>query len=716
MSSSRKGFKKKALQFLLIVSLLVIVNLIVSSKVINYDFPLYSNISIFLLINMNMVLLLALFILIFRNVGKLFLDRRKSVFGTRLQSKLVIFSIILTVLPVFVVFAFSNTLITNSIDKWFDVQIEQALKSSIALMQKYQNQLEQDLIEQTNILSQLITSKGFMLKKNYKELKAFANDYLSRNRIDGIAIFNSHKIQIVGEDEKYLLNEFITDEVLKDTLNKKQVARYDFVDDEQIYWIGQPIYSRVNENIVIGALFVYKIVPPNQAADVSKILDSYNNYSQMQFFAKPVENSYKILLVLMTLMVVFAGIWGSLVFSKSITEPLEKLADASLAVSKGNLDVSLEKSGDDEVGVLVESFNQMTEQLKKHNMELNLKNKELSDMYDQIAKDSQYIDTIFKNVKSAILLFDENLKILKLNDLARSLMSGDNNEFEENIFKELILFKESITNEKTVQMEINVNNEVKIFVFSMTKIFNPANVMENVMMVIDDITDVMNLERINIWREIAKRIAHEIKNPLTPIKLTAERIKRKCRGIADPEISEVLNKSMDTVINEVNELYELVNEFNSFARLPEIKKESINICEFIDEIVQLYRESEYRLDIKYFCDNTIKVNLDKSQFKRVFYNLINNSIHAFNGKKGEIIINVEKHNHTIFIKYRDNGQGIKTEDIAKIFVPYFSKKSEGSGLGLAIVKKIIDEHNGKISVKSNYGEFTEFTIILPEGN
>jgi two-component system nitrogen regulation sensor histidine kinase NtrY len=665
---------------------------------------------------MNMVLLLALFILIFRNVGKLFLDRRKSVFGTRLQSKLVIFSIMLTVLPVFVVFAFSNTLITNSIDKWFDVQIEQALKSSIALMQKYQNQLEQDLIEQTNILSQLITSKGFMLKKNYKELKAFANDYLSRNRIDGIAVFNNHKIQIIGEDEKYLLNEFITDKVLEETLNKKQVARYDFVDDEQIYWIGQPIYSRVNENIVIGALFVYKIVPPNQAADVSKILDSYNNYSQMQFFAKPVENSYKILLVLMTLMVVFAGIWGSLVFSKSITEPLEKLADASLAVSKGNLDISLEKSGDDEVGVLVESFNQMTEQLKKHNMELNLKNKELSDMYDQITKDKQYIDTIFKNVKSAILLFDENLKILQLNDLAKSLMSGDNNEFEENIFKELILFKESKAREKTVQMEITLNNEVKIFVFSMTKIFNPSNVMESVMMVIDDITDVMNLERINIWREIAKRIAHEIKNPLTPIKLTAERIKRKCRNIDDPEISKVLNKSMDTVINEVNELYELVNEFNSFARLPEIKKEKINICDFIEEIVQLYKESEYNLDITYSCDDNIFAYLDKSQFKRVFYNLINNSIQAFNGENGKITIDVRKSNHTITIKYRDNGQGIKSEDISKIFVPYFSKKAEGSGLGLAIVKKIIDEHNGKITVKSNYGKFTEFTIILPEGN
>jgi two-component system nitrogen regulation sensor histidine kinase NtrY len=236
------------------------------------------------------------------------------------------------------------------------------------------------------------------------------------------------------------------------------------------------------------------------------------------------------------------------------------------------------------------------------------------------------------------------------------------------------------------------------------------------MMVIDDITDVMNLERINIWREIAKRIAHEIKNPLTPIKLTAERIKRKCRNIDDPEISKVLNKSMDTVINEVNELYELVNEFNSFARLPEIKKEKINICDFIEEIVQLYKESEYNLDITYSCDDNIFAYLDKSQFKRVFYNLINNSIQAFNGENGKITIDVRKSNHTITIKYRDNGQGIKSEDISKIFVPYFSKKAEGSGLGLAIVKKIIDEHNGKITVKSNYGKFTEFTIILPEGN
>lgn len=715
MPYSRAGLKKKLIQYSIFIVLLLVVNLIVSSKVINSDFPLYSNVSIFLLININIILLLALIILIFRNVGKLFFDRRKSVFGTRLQSKLVVFSVLLTVFPVFVVFIFSSTIITNSIDKWFDVQIEQALKSSIALMQKYQNQLEEDLIEQTNILSQLITSKGFLLRKNYEELKLFADEYLARNRIEGIAVFNNQKIQIIGEDENYLLNEFITEPIVSDILKSKQVARYDFIDDDQIYWIGQPVYSKVNENIIIGALFIYKIVPSNQAAEVTKILDSYNNYSQMQFFSEPVENSYKILLVLMTLLVVFAGIWGSLVFSKGITEPLEKLADASYEVSQGNLDISLEKLGDDEIGILIDSFNEMTNQLKKHNSELNFKNKELSEMYDQIAKDSQYIDTIFKNVKSAILMFDMESNVLNLNNFARKLISNDNHEFEKTVYSELDLFKENSLFEKSVQVEVNFTSELRIFVFSMTKINNPNNVTESVVMVIDDITDVMNVERINIWRDIATRIAHEIKNPLTPIKLTAERVKKKSKTFENDENRALLQNSMDTVINEVNELYELVNEFNSFAKHSELKKEVVQIEPFIQDIIHVYSQSNTSVQFEYSGIPDLAVLADRSQFKRVFYNLINNAIQAFDTDGGNIAISVEHDHHKIHITFKDNGHGILAKDFSKIFVPYFSKKSDGTGLGLAIVKKIIDEHNWKIVVKSIPDEYTEFTITMPEG-
>lgn len=713
--SSRIGLKKKVVQYSLIIVLLVVVNLIVSAKVVNSDFPLYSNVSIFLLINMNIVLLLAMIILIFRNVGKLFFDRRKSVFGTRLQTKLVVFSVMLTVFPVFVVFTFSSTIITNSIDKWFDVQIEQALKSSIALMQKYQNQLEEDLIEQTNILSQLVTSKGFLLKKNYGELKKFADEYLNGNRIEGIAVFNNQKRQIIGEDENYLLNEFITAPVLIDILNTKQVARYEFIDNDQIYWIGQPIYSKVNKKLVIGALFVYKTVPSNQAAEVTKILNSYSNYSQIKYFSKPIENSYKILLVLMTLLVVFAGIWGSLVFAKSITEPLEKLAGASLEVSQGNLDVSVEKIGDDEIGILMESFNEMTQQLKKHNSDMTLKNKELSEMYDQIEKDSQYIDTIFKNVKSAILMFNTDFKILNLNNYARKLIEDENHDFEEILYSELEFFKSSNILEKSFQIEINLSNELRIFVFSLTKIFNPHNIIESIVIVIDDITDVMNVERINIWREIATRIAHEIKNPLTPIKLTAERIKKKFKDFDDKEMKDLLENSMNTVINEVNELYQLVNEFNSFARYTELKKEIFKIDSFFDDIINVYKQSHTSVIFTYEGIPNFSIKADKSQLKRVFYNLINNSIQAFNEYEGNILICIESNNHKLNITYKDNGHGIKSKDLSKIFIPYFSKKSDGTGLGLAIVKKIIDEHNGEIIVKSKENEYTEFIIMMPTG-
>ncbi len=708
----RIGKRKKVIFYGILAFLLVLLNFIASSKLINSDFPWYSNISIFLLVNINIILLLVLLIVIFRNLGKLFLDQKRNVFGTKLQSKLVVFSIVLTVIPVLVVFTFSNAIINNSIDKWFNAQVELALKNSIDLMQRYQNQVEQDIIEQTSILSKLITSKGFLLQKNYNELTEFVSSYMKDNRIEGIAVYNNQKNEIVSLDKNIYLPVVVGNIEITKVLEGSQVAQYKFFTNDQIYWVGQPVASSVNSNIVLGALFVYKTVPATQAEKVSRILESYENYSQIRFYSKPIENSYKILLIMMTLLVVFAGIWGSLLFARRITDPLEKLTTASHQVSEGNLDVVLENVSNDEVGFLVESFNDMTHKLKLHNQELQQKNETLSEMYAQIAKDNQYIDTIFKNVKSSIFLFDKGLNILKVNKIGEKFVDKSYHLNSTKLKEVLENFMNSAENFTSFQMELPVSRDTRTYSITMSKILD-NNELENIVLVLDDISEVVRLQRVNIWKEIATRIAHEIKNPLTPIKLSAERMLRKVRGLEDSELKEMLLESMNTVINEANELYNLVNEFNSFARLPEIKKERFYLRSMVDGLISMYGQSHPNIIISSNIDETLEINADKQQIRRLFLNLINNSIQAI-GNQGKIDIKAFIEEDWVKIIFSDNGSGIRKEDIDKIFMPYFSKKPDGTGLGLSIVKKIIEEHSGNIKIESVENEYTTFYIKIPK--
>lgn len=699
---------RKLVMYSFAVVVLVLVNFFAGSKIVNTTFPWYSNVSIFLLVNINIILLLVVLLLIFRNLGKLFIDRKKNLFGTRLQGKLVIFSTLIAVIPVLVVFIFSSSIINNSIDKWFDTQIEQALKSSIDLMQKYQNRLEKDIVEQSDILSGFISSGEYLFKTKYDKLEEFTASYIEKNRIDGIAVYNNQNVRISTQEKTFFyFNTFVNETIINDILDKKSIARYEFVGNDQIYWVGHPIYSNKNSNIAIGALFIYKLVPVNEADKVTKILDSYNNYRQTKFFAEPVKNSYKILLVLMTLLVVFAAIWGSLVYAKSITKPIELLASASVEVSKGNLNTEVEVHGDDELAFMTRAFNSMVKRLKMHNDELNLKNEKLSEMFMQIARDNQYIDSIFKNVKSAIFYYTSRLEPLKTNDYAEEIMKHAEQDFNDNVLVPASVFVGTDEREFEFQIEMMLDNEIRTMTANITKIYDHEGKAENLVIVLDDITDLLNFQRVNIWKEIATRIAHEIKNPLTPIKLTAERVRKKTS--AGEESGEFIMGSMETIIKEVEGLQTLVNEFNMFARLPELKKTIFPFCPFLEEVASFYTVSHPNIKISVDCED-VEIYGDRAQLKRVFINLVNNSIDAMEAETGTIKISAVENQDKLKVIYEDSGKGIPQEDLNRIFIPYFSKKPDGTGLGLAIVKKIIEVHNGSVTVESEYGKFTRFTM------
>jgi two-component system nitrogen regulation sensor histidine kinase NtrY len=289
-----------------------------------------------------------------------------------------------------------------------------------------------------------------------------------------------------------------------------------------------------------------------------------------------------------------------------------------------------------------------------------------------------------------------------------------NNSLNEKLKETVDTFYLSEKHFMNIQSEITHNGEIKTFSINLNKIFDEYNIVTNFVIVVDDITDLVNVERINIWREMATRIAHEIKNPLTPIKLNAERVIKKAEQIDNDKIKETVVKSMEKIINEANDLYQLVQEFSNFSKYESINKSPLNIVKLIREIIDLYDKNDKNVEIVLNVpEEEIFLNADKNQLKRVFMNLMTNSLDSIKHDKGVISIFVSVRGGVLEIIFQDNGTGVKEENISKLFLPYFSTKPDGTGLGLAIVKKIIENHNGKIFVKSQYNEYTKFIINFP---
>ncbi|MDR2104528.1 MAG: HAMP domain-containing protein, partial [Deferribacteraceae bacterium] len=370
----------------------------------------------------------------------------------------------------------------------------------------------------------------------------------------------------------------------------------------------------------------------------------------------------------------------------------------------------VEVTGNDELTQLSRSFNDMAAKLRERTYELNRKNKEIALAFEQISKDKRNIDTIYQNVDSGIVLYDRFLNILNANNLANAVL--------EKMDADALGLTEFIADSVDVhyyQFDLNIDGEEKIYTAHLNKIFNEVGALENVLLVIDEITHIINFQRINLWKEVATRIAHEIKNPLTPIKLTAERVRKRSHEIASIPTRQLVDKSMQTIITETEELLTLVEEFNIYARPLSTEKEEINLKKLLTQVADLQSSPDKLINIDAAGDLVIRGN--PNQLKRAFVNLIQNALYAIGEKDG--ILQVRAHllpedESKAVVAFRDNGEGIREEDISRIFVPYFSQKPEGTGLGLAIVKKIVEEHGGKITVESKVGEFTEFKLILPK--
>ncbi len=464
-------------------------------------------------------------------------------------------------------------------------------------------------------------------------------------------------------------------------------------------------------------------------ADESK--DMIRDYETLARLELPVKASYFILLVMVTLIVIFLAIWFGFYMAKGITEPIQLLAEGTAMVSSGNLDYRIEvaSEGDDEISTLVRSFNKMTGDLSKSRTELQETYQNLAKSNLELEQRRRYMETVLAQVAAGVISVDREEKVSTLNPAAlRMLGKGSAGEVigralgqvlgpeDMEVYRSLVA-ELGNQDKEIVQRQVNMvrNQRTVVLLITVSPLKDDKGGPLGMVIVIDDMTELVRAHRAMAWREVARRIAHEIKNPLTPIQLSAQRVERRYAATLTGEDAKIFSESIHTIITQVEELKHLVNEFSLFARLPSTSPEPSDLHQIIREVLPLYREAHADIEFEFIEDPKLpSLELDREQMKRVFINLLDNAVASIEGAgkvTTEIMYNPQL--QLVRLEIRDTGQGIPPHVKDRLFEPYYSTKPHGSGLGLTIVQRIISDHYGYIRVADNEPKGTKMIIELP---
>ena len=696
------------------------------------DLPVSNSILVFALININVILLLLLLFLTMRNLVKLLFERKKKIMGAKLRTKLVLAFVTLSLLPTIILFFVSVQFISTSIEYWYNLPIERSLKNSLEVGQDFYKRTTDEVLSFGNSLSRLITYHGYILITRREKLEKFINEKRMEYRLASIKIFSKRmELRAVSQDEKIDLSPFKNPgpDVLGKSL-EKGTDNQDIQSSPHGDLVSGivPIFSRTESKAVVGLISLSKFIPgafENRLMAISKGLEEYK---QLKILKKPVKISHMITLSIVTLLIIFSSVWFGFFLSKGITVPIQELAEGTNRVASGDYDFFIDLEAKDEIGILVNSFNRMT-------MDLKGSKKQLEETYEQLIKSNieleqrrLYMEIVLANVAAGVVSADVDGKILTFNKSAEKMLNIKAEEIIGKNYKNVIgqdhvkvvkeYFEDKGLSKKDFmerQIRLSIGGKTLTLLVSINVLRDDQGTYLGLVAVFDDLSEIERVQRMAAWREIARRIAHEVKNPLTPIQLSAQRLKKRYGHKAARDDGKVFEECTDMIINQVEELKRLVNEFSSFARLPTSNPTPNAINQIIGDSVSLYKEARKDIRIKFNDSGEMpKFKVDREQMKRVMINLLDNAIAAVD-EKGEIVIDLfyDKEEESVRIEVADTGKGIPPDHKMRLFEPYFSTKRHGTGLGLAIVNTIISDHNGSIRVQDNQPRGTKFIIKLP---
>jgi two-component system, NtrC family, nitrogen regulation sensor histidine kinase NtrY len=675
------------------------------------EYSLSSNIAFFLLVNINIILLILLVFLVVRNLVKLVFERRRGILGSRLRVRLVLAFVGLSLFPTLLLFVIAGGFVTRSFERWFDLQVETALQGSLEIGQTYYQNSANNALFYARQLSQRILQEGLFDGHRLGELKDFVQSKQREYNLGTVELFTpDHHLLVVAFNDQVPTGVAIKaePEFLNRALRGLEVTRTQEFGESDVIRGGVPIYSR--DKRIVGVVVVDYFVPKSITKRALQISRSYEQYKHLAFLKTPVKNSYILTLLLITLVIIFAATWFGLYLAKGITVPIQKLAEGTHEVAHGNWDYKIESSGDDEIGVLVDSFNQMTGDLKQITVELERRGK--------------FVETLLANIAAGVISLDPSGTITTWNKAAEQMLglSADKTlgkTFEDvfrteplQVMREIV---ESVKERESVEREIKIPLPDQLLTAMVTAatLRDDEGRILGLMVFLEDITQIQKVQRMEAWREVARRIAHEIKNPLTPIQLSAERLRKRYAKMLEGN-GAILDKCTTTIIEQVEELKKLVNEFSQFARLPSAQLTANDLNEIIQDALFLFKEGHKEVRFQFRRGVIPSLELDRDQMKRVLINLLDNAVAAVD-ERGEIKLKTvyDRERGVVRLEIADNGCGLDPDIRSKIFEPYFSTKKNGTGLGLTIVSQIVEDHSGYIRVRPNEPRGTRFTIELP---
>ncbi|GMT41852.1 MAG: PAS domain-containing sensor histidine kinase [bacterium] len=692
------------------------------------NIPIANNLLILFLLNINILLLMVMVVLVGRNLVKLYMERHGRVFGSRFQTRLILSFVMLTLIPSVLLFIVASGLITNSVDNWFSETVENSLKDSLEVAEKLYQQSEQAVSEKADRIAELIKEKRMLEPENSIYLKNTLKRYMRRSGVETGVVFDTNFNEIVHIGEKLKdagLPQSFDDELIKRLESGEIISETQMLGRNSLVVSLAPITTMSGR--FSGALLLVDSIDRSLVEKVNAITTTFDEYKQLKLQRFPIKAVYEVTLLLMTLIILFAAIWYGFYLAKDITVPINELAEATQKVTEGDLTVRLVERSDNEIGFLIRSFNRMTEELGTSRFRLESSHTELVKINLELDQRRKYIETILAKIATGVISIDNRGRITTCNPAANSILKIKDPEplgkYYEDVFDPVQLepirqmLREMGRKEKD---SIETETHLSIDGVQLTLIVHTSTLMDagrhflGVVVVFDDLTNVINAQKTSAWREIAQHIAHEIKNPLTPIRLNTERLRRMY--LQDKAtFRKIFDNSTGIIIEEVEVLKNLVDEFSRFGQLPEAKPTQVSLHTIINDVVNLYRGSKPDVLITTSFDPSIGlVRLDKEQMHRAFRNLVENAVDAV-GTQGAITIRTshDDSGKRVLIEIIDDGPGIDVKNHDKIFLPYFSTKKKGTGLGLAIVNRIVADHEGQIRVKNRSPHGTVMAMELP---
>jgi two-component system, NtrC family, nitrogen regulation sensor histidine kinase NtrY len=687
-----------------------------------------SNLAVISLFNLSFLLLGLLLFLVGRNLAKVMFERRRGLIGSKFQMRLVFGFIAVAMVPSAFLLYVSGAFLHADVDSWFNPEYERVMSDSLEIAKTYYLNSANNAAHFARAIAEQAAGYGLLAPDRRADLKQFIEKRQQEYNLGTIEVFSKdRKLLLLALSPKTPTGIGVSpdSQMLDQTLKGQAMTRTDPFGSADIIRGSAPIFSGPDTDNVVGAVVVDYFLPKSLAKRASSISRSAEDYFQLRILKTPILNSYILALVLIGLVVVLLASWFGMYLARGITGPISELAAGTHAIAAGDLNYTIDPVGDDEIGQLVDSFNQMTTDLRVSQAELERRRR--------------YTETLLKNVSAGVAGLNPEGRLTAINPHAERLLGVRIEDVIGRNYREVLrpalvhaldevlsAFPARRENRSSIKVEIE-GREIELMITA-SPLSDEAGSNLGSVLFFEDVSQIAKVERMEAWREVARRIAHEIKNPLTPIQLSAERLRRQlgprlARLGEDllPSDDALLEECTRTIIGEVEDLKRLVNEFSAFARMPHLNAVPGDLNALATETVASFQTAHPGVEFVLSLEPSLpRILIDRESLKRALINLLDNAVFATagvtrngHGPRIELRTAVDSTSGMVVLEVRDNGPGISPALRTRIFEPYFSTKNGGTGLGLAIVSAIVTDHHGFVRMADNPPAGSRFILEFP---